>query len=42
VLPYPVPFYARVLFWGERVEEAETTHPSRTESDARGGAPARP
>jgi rhamnosyltransferase len=41
-LPYPVPFYARVLFWAGDLQGQEAGLPPRSEADAQRGAPARP
>lgn len=41
-LPYPVPFYARVLLWGSDPRRQHPGLPPHSEAEARRGAPARP
>jgi rhamnosyltransferase len=42
LLPYPVPFYARVLLWGGDLRRRQAGLPPRSEPEADRGAPARP
>jgi rhamnosyltransferase len=42
LLPYPLPFYARVLLWGGDLQGQHAALQQRTEPEAQRGAPARP
>lgn len=42
LLPYPVPFYARVLLWGTDLQGRQAGLPARSEPEAQRGAAARP
>lgn len=42
LLPYPVPFYARVLLWGGDLRERQAGLPPRSDPEAERRAPARP